>query len=241
MKKSVLISLLVGIMGIIVFVGCTKDNRYVYTPNDELYEYCAFDSLSYWIYEDSVILQIDSIIVRTSPQKSTDTVRVSPETTVFALTFTQTYELTDLRTMHSQCFVVKPTVSRSLSCLTSSINKTDDYYTSANIETQQINPYFTYINNKTPSEDAINHGYNDGLYKYSEFLDSIVIYGNTYYDVKKIETTAYNYSDTNTYYCIYYWAKNIGMIRREFFLSDSIVQVKNLIRYNVINVQNQYK
>jgi hypothetical protein len=32
---------------------------------------------------------------------------------------------------------------------------------------------------------------------------------------------------------VYYWAKNIGLIREERYLNDSTIYVRNLIRYNV--------
>ena len=69
MKRKIFISLLIGMMGVISFVGCQKNKRYTYKPDDELYEYCAFDSSSYWIYEDSVTHQIDSMVANKRLQK----------------------------------------------------------------------------------------------------------------------------------------------------------------------------
>ena len=77
MKRNILLSLLIGMMVVIVFVGCQKDNRYVYKPNDELYEYCAFDSSSYWIYEDSATHQIDSVIASKKIEQVTKQTTIS--------------------------------------------------------------------------------------------------------------------------------------------------------------------
>ena len=63
MKRNILLSLLIGMMGVMAFVGC-RDNMYTYTPNDNLYKFCAFDSSSYWIYEDSATHQIDSVVAQ---------------------------------------------------------------------------------------------------------------------------------------------------------------------------------
>lgn len=97
-----------------------------------------------------------------------------------------------------------------------------------------------YMNISVPSENKYHFDvdFPIGVFKYSEHFDNITINRQAYQDVKKIE---YYFDYNSEDYVICYWANGIGMVRREYHLSDSIVNVKNLIRYNVINVRNQYR
>ena len=253
MKRKLLISLLVGMMGVII-IGC-GDDMYVYTPNDNLYKYCAFDSSSYWIYEDSATHQIDSVVAQKLEKYEYHTNYNKDYNTGNFFSFKQTYKIINSDTIISQ--QILPYVSFA---------KPDDSGTGLNAEElyviapsycedvytlSRLNLY--YMNISIPSADwyafdddwqVFNDAFPKGFgnFKYSEHLDNITINNHTYHDIKKIEYRNTTYTNDPLYrIVICYWANGIGMVRRECHSSDSIVNVKNLIRYNVINVRNQYR
>ena len=248
MKKNILISLLVVAMGVIAFSGC-RDNMYSYTPNDNLYKFCAFDSSSCWIYEDSTTHQIDSVVAQKLEKDEFITNYEREYNHGKLFTFNQTYKIINSDTTITQ--TIRPYVGFA---------KPDDSGAGLNADELYVivpDPYYGdpytlsrlnwyYMNISIPSEDW--YAFTDdlpegsGIFKYSEHFDNITINNHTYQDVKKIEFSNSTYIN-DPYYrlVISYWANGIGMIRRECHSSDSIVNVKNLIRYNVNNVRNQYR
>ena len=248
MKRKLLISLLVGMMGVII-IGC-GDDMYVYTPNDNLYKYCAFDSSSYWIYEDSATHQIDSVIAIQRLEKLEDITNRRREWYHGKLfTFYQVYKIINSDTTIIQQF--QPIVGFAKPDDSGTSLNADELYTI--VPSYQDNLYYYeqyqlprlnwyYMNISIPSANEYHFVDKEMpgscTFKYSEHYDNVTINNHIYQDVKKIEF--YLYEDA-VYSIISYWANGIGMVRREYHSSDSIVQVKNLIRYNVINVTNQYQ
>ncbi len=249
MKRALILSLLVGMMSVLAFVGC-RNNMYSYTPNDNLYKFCAFDSSSYWIYEDSATHQIDSVVAQKLEkyEYSTNYEREWQHGKLF--TFNQTYKIINSDTTITQ--TIQPYVGFA---------KPDDSGTNLNADELYVivpdpysydDPYtlsrlnWCYMNISIPSEDwyDFNDDFPEGVgnFKYSEHFDNITINNRTYHDVKKIEFSNTTYTNDQFYRKVTsYWANGIGMIRRECHSSDGIVNVRNLIRYNVINVRNQYR
>ena len=244
MKKELILSLIVVAMCVILLIGCQKDNRYVYTPNDELYEYCAFDSLSYWIYEDSATLQIDSVVAIKKLSKYTDLTMESgcyPDGRV--LTYKQCYNIINtndnsFRSEYIEPSVYYPKPEESAFDLRAEELYVIMPYSGYRLGFNDFNCY--YANIYTPSEIVYTYGTGIG-YKYSTHYDNITINNNLYQDVKKIEFYIYPFFNevqvTDTIVC--YWAKHIGIIRHEIH-SDSIKNIRNLKYYNVKNVCNQY-
>lgn len=243
MKRKLLISLLVAAMGVIALTGC-QDNSYVYTPNDNLYKYCAFDSSSYWVYEDSATHQIDSVVAQKLEKYEFHTNEGREYNHGRLFTFRQNYIIMNMDDNTTVTEYIMPTVEFA---------KPDDSGTNLNAdELYTIIPYyydeditfarlnFYYMNISIPSENKYEFvdDFSLGTLKYSEHFDNITINNRSYQDVKKIEYCR-NFDNISSIIC--YWANGIGMVRREYHSSDSIVQVKNLIRYNVINVSNQYR
>ena len=252
--KSILLLFIIVAICVILFSSCRDVNQpYVYKPNDELYEYCAFDSSSYWIYEDSATLQIDSVVATKKIEKiSSDTKMENTFPIGKVRTFSQFYNVINInegyyREVKIEPFVyynkpewvyyIKPERSQKdlkpqeLYVIASSTAYQEDY----NI--MFLNWF--YMNISTPSDIECYCAYPDGhsYYKYSEYYDTIRINDCNYTNVKKIELTIYK---NDTIVC--YWASKIGMVRWEYHSFDGITsQIKNLISYNVINVQNQYE
>ena len=245
MKKSILLSLLIGMMVVIVFVGCQKDNRYVYKPNDELYEYCAFDSSSYWIYEDSATHQIDSVIASKKIEQVTKQTTISGvrSNKGQVLTFSQCYNIVNNGGNNNKEESIEPCVyfpKLYLSDYNLGLSESELYYIvpSSYLETKVNTLNWYYMNISTPSE--IEYNYNDYVgytFRYPVHYDNIIINNHSYQNVKRID---FIFKQTNGM-VVCYWAKNIGLARWEYHDSDSTVRVKNLIKYNVVNVQNQYK
>ena len=248
MKKSILISLLIGMMGGMTLSGCrdnSYDNSYVYTPNDNLYKFCAFDSSSYWVYEDSATHQIDSVVAVQKLEKGTQV--TNPDTREWGngkvFTFWQYYEIINTDNNITTTEPMIPNVGFPKPDDSGSNLNADELYTVLpkaykSEYASHLNWY--YMNISVPSENKYHFDvdFPSGMFKYSEHFDNITINNQVYKDVKKIE---YYFDYDCKHYVICFWANGIGMVRREYHSIDSSVYVKNLIRYNVINVSNQYR
>ena len=244
MKKNIFISLLVAAIVATIFLGCKHFYKpYVYTPDDELYEYCAFDSLSYWIYEDSATQQIDSVVAQKKLRKRSSVTKLNGGYHDQVSTFSQQYEIVINDT--SYLTTIEPEVCWYHKYAEQSDYKltSKEYYTiplaflhSDIYEYIQHYP-FVYANIHYPSENE--YCYEIYAYKYTAFYGQYSINNKDYFDVKKIE--ARWSEDNDTYIC--YWSKNVGIIRSEVHYNDTTRNpiIKNLIRYNVVNVPNQYK
>ncbi len=240
MKKNIFFSLLVGMMAL---CGC-RNNMYNYTPNDNLYKFCAFDSSSYWIYEDSATHKIDSVVAQKLEQYEyhTNVEREYNHGKLF--TFQQDYIIINTEDNTTVTEHIMPIVGFAKPEDSGTNLNADELYTiipnyyNDDITFARLN--FYYMNISIPSENRYEFfdEFSIGTLKYSEHFDNITINNRSYQDVKKIE---YCKKIDNNSSIICYWANGVGMVRREYHSADSIVQVKNLIRYNVINVSNQYR
>ena len=249
MKKNILISLLIGMMGVISFVGCQKNKRYTYKPDDELYEYCAFDSSSYWIYEDSVTHQIDSMVANKRLQKKTSITTLPGSHEGDVLTFSQQLKILSNNTNELD-LPVEPEVYYARPEYADFKLKAAEYYTitpkylyETSVDEYVMFP-FVYANIHSTSDKA-EYSYNLYTYKYCTFYNNYTIDNHDYKDVKKIDLVInINAPSKNKYDTIVcYWSKNVGMIRGEIHFYDTLRPpvVKKLIRYNVVNVKNPYK
>ena len=246
MKKNIFISLLVGIIVATIFSGCKPYyTQYVYKPNDELYEYCAFDSLSYWIYEDSATQQIDSVVATKKLEKEIGENMMSgcyPAAKV--LTYLQYYNIININDNSIRSERIEPTVYYPDPESSDSDLKQNELYVlmpCGAIWEYKHNLNCYYANVSSPSEVLFK--YNSIYYKYSMHYDNITIGSRSYQDVKKMEFYFYSYLNNDkqiTDTIISYWSRHIGLVRHEI-RSDSTRRVWNLKDYNVVNVPNQYK
>ena len=247
--KPILLLFIVAIC-VIIFSSCPigiKRYVYYYTPNDELYEYCAFDKSSYWLYEDSATKQIDSIVVVEFYKNQYKTENVARENGGIDEGYVNTFSV-GLNIIKEDTLPIymyyAPTVDYPHPKYSDvNLNQYEYYHICIR---NDLSYRYSYINFSSPIETEMGlertspidtYSPSPYCFRYLAFYDSYIVNGHTYRDVKKIEFAYKNYpSDT----VICYWAKYIGLIRQEIRY-DSIRSVKNIKYYNVINVQNQYE
>ena len=254
MKKKV-IMLIIFVVSIVLFSGCpigsdANKTVYNYTPNDELYDYCAFDEASYWLYEDSATHEIDSVVVLDFYKTSCSTDIVVDEKhhkyEGLINTFYQNYDVINQSRgteysvfMHPMVYYPNPKFSEV------ELDQYEYYYLENTHYFYSGCPYmFAYTNLSKPiaSNTVRTPGYDvfrlpDFSIKYLAFYDNYYINGYNYNDVKKIEFLN-NAWTQDTIVC--YWAKYVGLVRQEYS-NDSVKVVKNIKYHSVINVRNQYK
>ena len=245
MKKNIFISLLVVAIVATIFSGCKLYyTQYVYKPNDELYEYCAFDSLSYWIYEDSATMEIDSVVTTNKIEKASSETKDNSTPIGIVHTYLQYYNIININNGYSRKVEMEPFVLYAQPRFSDTDLKPQElyviassYYFQEDYNIMELNWFYMNISNPSEIECYCIYPDRHSTYKLSNFYDSICINDCTYKNVKKIEITIY---ENDTIVC--YWASKIGMVRWEYHSFDGTTsKIKNLIRYNVVNVQNQYK
>lgn len=242
MKKNIFISLLIGMMGVIAFMGCETTGA-TFKPNDELFEYTCYDKGSYWVYEDSATHEIDSIAVITEPIKEKTHDFPCNGTGSWVKTFKQKYNYVNTTKFINDTFTYMPTIHGDFRFVNDSrygygdLLPADCYY-SPNVETlykienKRIAYSLPYINTPNPSEYVYYHC----LPWYIMFYSSYYVGNKKYNNVKKF--TYKNYSHYPTDSIVAYWAKNIGVIRWE--CHDTIGStIMNLVRYDAKNLKEK--
>lgn len=251
-KKPILLLILFAIVAIL-FYGCPNIQNanttiYSYTPNDELYDYCAFDKSSYWLYEDSATQEIDSVVVTDFYKNTYYTERVLDDDFHKYRGDVNSFQLSldvinrSLGSEYSVFFypmVYYPNPKFS----DVELNQYEYYYLENTYNFYGGCPYmFAYTNISNPNVGQVRTPAINSFVplpytiKYLAFYDNYTINGHNYKDVKKIEFLSEG-RPQETILC--YWAKYVGLVRQEYY-TDSTRVVKNIKYYNVINVPNQY-
>ena len=244
MKRRFIISLLVGIIVAIAFMGCDSTGV-IFKPNDELFDYTCYAKGSYWVYEDSATHRTDSIAVITEPQKSiSDDHRHGSSSSV--KTFHYQYKYINNENHVNDTILFEPTVHGDLLGSGRVGDCPEDCYLSP------IRPYgkytrsafaLTYINLREPVIDSNNTLYFEDFYipRYEKKYQSLIITNSKYNDVKKIIIKdRLKMLEANFLFdsIISYWAKNIGVIRWECYDSTGST-IMNLVRYDVKNLKRK--
>ena len=252
MKRQISIVVVLVIMTILL-TGCPtigpKKNIYEYSPNDELYDYCTFDKSSYWLYEDSITQQIDSVVVTNFYKSHFMTEEIRKEDNLhyadqgYVNSFEMSFDITNLSTGNTYSRCLYPMVEYPNPDYSDVVLKQYEYYYMLNFGYPYLYAY-TNISSSTSQVSEmlktmpIQTQFMPLPYsiEYLAFYENYNVDGHIYRDVKKIEFINKEYTNDTT---ICYWAKYVGLIRQEV-RSDSIKDVKNIKYYNVINVKNQY-
>ncbi len=195
-----------------LFSGCDSWKTDLKADIDqESKDYCLFAPGSYWVYQDSATLEIDStVVVSISYNKST---HANP-----TISF-----LWEEYTMKMKNFQKNNTYHNGSYTLTSKycdkdmveigIMKFCLLFESGGGKYHNGEIHDSYGKNATLKLINIQD-----LYFYSK----VKVFQDDYLEERKI----------------FYWAKHIGLIREEIFKKDSLISVRNLIKYNV-NPYNQ--
>ena len=199
-------------IGVIFFAvtslsACFKAKRTEIRIDQETKDYCLFGEGSYWIYQDSATFAVDSIVVD-KPIKYNLYESGEHNKRVWEKYSTQI----SLYTIDSLCgFYVE--------------------LSNIGADEHSLIPcmFFTFR-----AEMYHNGKIGDGSpTKFKEKKDYLIINGVTYNDIKIFEHHYPFYSQNANKKEIYYWAKHVGLIREEIYEYDSLISVRNLIKYNV--------
>ncbi len=246
MGKKLSISLLIVAMCIMAFMGCDHGVFRVFKPNEELFEYTCYDKGSYWVYEDSATNEIDSLVVLSKPVKVSDE-NAYGEYNSRVVTFKFQYAYSNISTGFIDTFSFFPNVHSDLLFIGLGWHP-EWFYTNPchYINNRGEHPLgshiLAYINMPSPIDNTDGESLckTNGLPWYRKYYQSYFIGENKYYDVKRIVTIetykyAYKYDFDSI---VTYWAKNIGVIRYEYY--DSISSsIMNLVRYDVKNLKKK--
>ena len=254
MKRTLIISLLVGMMGVMAFSGCDSTGA-TFRPNDELFEYTCYAKGSYWVYEDSATHEIDSLIVITEPEKTRTGDEPCHGSTSGVKTFSHKYIYVNRNNSINDTLGYMPTVHGDFryandSRLHKNIDEgllPEDCYYLPNVRTTWITQTmedvnarieYAFLYNNTPKPTLYDQYYRiyQNLPCYIAYFPSYSVGNKEYNYVKKFMYEKISYNQHTTIDTIYtYWAKNIGVIRWE--CHDSIGStIMNLVRYDVKNI-----
>ena len=241
-EKKLLISLLIVTMCIMAFMGCDHGIFATFKPNEELFEYTCYDKGSYWVYEDSATHKIDSLLVITKPVKTATNAEYGStiNTKTFSFQYFYSSEIANVK----DTFIFKPTVHGNLLHYTNLGWNPEWFYTNPFHSIDNKGKTFRgsyilgYINMPTPIDDSEGERLceTNALPWCKKYYQSYMVEGNEYADVKKMVATGmYKYPFDSI---VTYWAKNIGVIRYEYY--DSISSsIMNLVRYDVKNLKKK--
>jgi len=201
--------------------------KYQADVDQESKNYCLFAKNSYWVYQDSTTLEIDSIIIT----------NVSHERTTSA-DYTRSFGF-DEYTMQTTCFLnsYKDLHSHGSQRLT---GECCDEWKVEKGDIKFIQLFGSNDMDKQYFEDVgVTKYHNGDLYEnagitnncfYENFYESFQLKNNTFSEVKIFLSSFYG----SSYKTRTYWAKKVGIIRTEYIKEDTnVFAVRNLIRYNV--------
>ena len=174
--------------------------------DQETKDYCLFAEGSYWIYQDSVTLIIDSVVInnpidyRFSRSNANGCACETYSTNISLYSQNNMFvNFVNLTTVEADADILKP-------CILVGHSWGIMYH---NCEVMEKVP------NRSNAILLIASG------------DNYSINGVTFDNIKKFE---YNYLEEKE---IYYWAKYTGLVRKEIYKKDSLISIKNLIKYSV--------
>jgi len=208
--KTVIMLLLVSVL----LTACPEGSWYskIYI-DQESKDYCLFDQGSYWIYQDSATLAIEKVVIDNPIERtfqlymsSSDGGHRGETYSTMISSYSQNSKLSFNLTLSRIDF--------SADCL----------FIKDNDDTNYSDPKFKnslYHNNQRVLLQDVE------LWLF-EKKDDYMINGITFNNIKIFQD---NYFEKKR---MYYWAKNIGLIRVERYdEKDSLISVSNLIRYDV--------
>jgi hypothetical protein len=168
-------------------------------------DYCLFDKDSYWIYQDSVTLAVDSTRSFPNDHRMWEEGGFNCEAYLFNIV------------SHYQ-----DTTYRLHLCLTAS------YYIDSKITGALEKRGYGHFYYHSGKEKESFHPYKNSKLAFFMKKNSYSIN-----EIKFNEIKIFEYSDPDKRER-YYWARHVGLIREEKYNeNDSLVSVRNLIRYNV--------
>jgi len=207
----------VGILGMLSFLtllltSCPKDPWYNKKYIDkETKDYCLFGQNSYWLYEDSITLVTEKVVIDNPIEREFQFYRSGGDGGYRGETFSTMISLY-FQDSKSSVDLTLGRIDFEVDCL---FIKDDG----------------------TSLEQFYNHPFyhNGGKGKYTwkavpflfEKKDEYTLNGITFNSIKIF---GFNYQEEKY---IYYWAKHIGLIRIEVYEKENLASVKNLIEYNV--------
>jgi len=212
MKNSRFIYSAVAVLVVGILLSTCKNPDVYVSIDQETKDYCLFGQGSYWIYQDSATFKNDSIIIENPidyEQRSFgggDNCYTGETYSTRILFYSQDSTYNFIISLTSR---VDDYLPEGISVLCNDLkwgHATALYYHSG----------------------KVMESFPDGRKSLNllEKKDNYSINGVAYSNVKIFE---HNYLEEKR---LYYWAKNIGLIRTEIHKEDSII-VKNLIRYNI--------
>ena len=207
--------------------ACEKDPIFLSIDQESKDYYMFFGAFfereRYWIYQDSVTLKIDSVVVsyNSSQQHSFE----SRENCYFYDEYSAEIKYFLLKSFHKNGSYLLTTIYCNMDdakkdiikpILNKSVGGIDPLYI------DMASPYFNYHNG------SLYERFNGLLYE--NYHESYQIENNTFSKVK-----VFLYSFPNQSYQIRtYWAKNVGIIRTEYIGENgNTFAVRNLIRYSI--------
>ena len=168
-------------------------------------DYCLFDEGSYWIYQDSATMMIDVVTIDKPITYMEDGGVCFGAGTEYCNTSFSSFSQDS--TFYFSTMLSSHEVYR------------DSMPVLLSRRILGIGEVTIYHNG-----DTINNSTFSGL-ELLKVKDSCTINGNTYYDVKFFKSS---WDEKG-----YYWAKHVGLIREETYSNDSVVAVRNLVKYHV--------
>jgi hypothetical protein len=198
---------IIGLLILMIFSSCVTRYSYEYI-DQETKDYCMFKKGSYWIYQDSVTNNIDSVLLVQSFLESAE--RNGEYGHIFIVEF-YTGEL---------CHYLSDT-SMSL-------------FYNLHPSKKCCFPIIAFHSNIPDTEKNITFCFSFENFAYSNLI-SYNIGSNIFNNVKiNWKNNILINGFVSNYHVKYYWVKNIGIIRYEIYNSNNeIVNTYNLIRYNV--------
>jgi hypothetical protein len=190
-----------------LFYGCPK--TYEYFIDQETKDYCLFGENSYWIFQDSATLRIDSIVI------DNPILYELQEGKGYSKSFIESYVTLISSYSQGNVISVMAGLSTGYRCDYSPLSVCYLVFDVA-YHNGKINEICYYQRNCVLFDEIENCLLDESCYS------NVKIFINR---------------DSEKSYKLFYWAKNVGLIRTEIYGNDSVV-VKNLIRYNVKPYKN---
>jgi len=171
-------------------------------------DYCLFGQGSHWIYQDSATLIIDSIVINKSVYY-----KFEQEGGGDGGPMCETYStlISSYLKNNTRDFPVYLTTA-GIGSLDEACCLTTDF------EVGKVMYYNGQLGSSMQRRNRIILLEEKSSYSLSKI---------TFNDVKVFESEDLNKRE------IYYWAKHIGLIRKEIYETDSLISVRNLIKYDV--------
>jgi len=168
--------------------------------DQETKDYCLFGEGSHWIFQDSVTLAIDSVVIDEPGHYEIKVADNGSESDAYYISFSLYSQNSSFR---SRSVLLSHFYTKQLSVLSTEFGK---IYHSGDILI-----FYNYLKEILLIEKKNSYSTN----------------GFTYSNVKVFKTSKDEKEK------VFYWAKHIGLIRIEVYENESLISVKNLIRYNV--------